>query len=365
MRLKLNKSQEQVELIQAMASKDSAVAAAAQQAFAALAGKVVQEVIGQAGTASLIFRDMEYAADDNPSIPLDLFYDQAAGYVSIWSQAINGGLASNTIEGVADMKISTYRLDTAINIAKKYIRKARLDVVAKGLERMAQEMLLKQERNAWTVIMRGLAEASTAGTKHTITTSTESVFIPNDLNRLNTLVKRLNMSFANGTPDNKGGGSKITDLFVSYEITEAIRGFAYNPVNNIGSQSTGPITLPEGARSEIWRSGGSSSLWGITIHELAELGTSRKYNSLFAEFATSNVGHGGNFANSDDEIAIGIDLVNDCFIRPVAIDADTGSTVVAEVDDQYVKRADKVGWFCGLTEGRVGIDLRKCVGLVV
>jgi hypothetical protein len=364
MRLKLNSTPEQIELIKAMASKDSAVATAAQEAFAALASKVVMEVIGQAGTASMIYRDMEYAADENPSIPLDLFYDQAAGYVSVWSQALNGGLASNSIEGVADMKLSTYRLDSAINIAKKYIRKSRLNVVAKGLERLSQELLLKQERNAWNVILKALGEASTNNVKHTITSATESVFIPQDLNRLQTLMKRMNMSFANGTPDNKGN-SKVTDLFVSYEITEAIRGYAYNPVNSVGSQSTGPVTLPEGARSEIWRAGGTPSLWGITIHELAELGISRKYNTLFTQYATSSIGHGGDFATADDELLLGFDLVNDAFIRPIAVDADSGSTVVAEVDDQYVKRADKVGWFVSLEEGRVCIDARKCVGLVV
>ena len=70
-------------------------------------------------------------------------------------------MPSSHVEGMSELKIATYRLDSAVSFNKRYARKARLDVVSKAVERMAQEVLVKQERNAWAVIMKGLAEAST------------------------------------------------------------------------------------------------------------------------------------------------------------------------------------------------------------
>ena len=39
---------------------------------------------------------------------------------------------------------------------KKYARKSRLDVVSKAVERMANEVVVKQDRNAWAVAFEGL-----------------------------------------------------------------------------------------------------------------------------------------------------------------------------------------------------------------
>ena len=60
MKLKLKNTPEQVELIRAMGSRDLAVAAEAQQAFAAFIGPVVQKVLLQAGTSGLLNSDLEY-----------------------------------------------------------------------------------------------------------------------------------------------------------------------------------------------------------------------------------------------------------------------------------------------------------------
>ena len=57
--------------------------------------------------------------------------------------------------GNAELKIATYKLDSAVSFLKKYARKSRLDVVSKGIERMANEILVKQDRNAWAVILEG------------------------------------------------------------------------------------------------------------------------------------------------------------------------------------------------------------------
>ena len=150
MKMKLKNTPEQVELIKAMGSKSPEISRPATEAFAAFIGPVVQRVLQQANTASYIYTNVEYDEDDNPSYPLDLFYEQDGKdpYVTIWSQQMAGGLPASQIAGNAELKISTYKLDTAISFLKKYARKSRLDVVSKGIERMANEILVKQDRNA-------------------------------------------------------------------------------------------------------------------------------------------------------------------------------------------------------------------------
>ena len=91
MKLKLKNTPEQVELIKAMGSKDPAVAREAQEAFAAFLGPVIQKVLYTAGTASQIFVDSQFDEDDSPSYPLDLYYGEGDGYVTVWRQHMAGG----------------------------------------------------------------------------------------------------------------------------------------------------------------------------------------------------------------------------------------------------------------------------------
>ena len=365
MKLKLKNTPEQVELIKAMGSKDPAVARAASEAFAAFIGPVVQKVLGQLGTASLIYTDNEFDEDDNPSIPLDLYHNEGVGHVSVWSQNVAGGFPTSELTGLSELKIATYRLDSAVSFLKRYARRARLDVVSKAAERMAQEVLVKQERNAWAVVLKALAEASTQSLKHIVASGTADAFVVGDLNRLMTRIKRINSSFANGsTADSKG----LTDLFISPEIMQEIRGFAYNPINDKGNASFSGMGLPEGVREEIYRSAGTSEIYGVTMHELLELGVSKKYNVLFGELA-SGLGHvdagDSAFNSANDEILVGLDLSREAFIRPVARQSESGGTFTAMPDDQFVARAEKLGFYGYLEEGRVCVDARAVAGIVV
>ena len=143
-----------------------------------------------------------------------------------------GGLPSSQVAGTQELKISTYRLDSAVSFLKKYARKGRLDVISKAIERMGQEILVKQERNAWAVLLKALAEGKgnggSAGDHIVDGTGSTGPFTVESLNQLITKMKRLNKSFAGGTAASTYSEG-VTDLFVSPEIKQDIRAMAYQP----------------------------------------------------------------------------------------------------------------------------------------
>jgi len=363
MKIKLKNTPEQVELVKAMGSRDASVAREASEAFAAFIGPVVSKVLMAAGTASTIYSDAPYDEDDNPSLPLDLWHDAGQDYVTVWSQGVAGGLPSSSVEGFNELKVSTYRLDSAVSFLKRYARRGRLDVVSKAVERMSNEVLVKQERNAWAVVLKALAEARTNGLTgglinkgHIIGANTPGSFTLSDLNNLMTLVKRINTSYA-GTSTSDSYG--LTDLFVSPEIKADIRAFAYQPFTTSSSPTEG-TNLPDSIREEIYRNAGAESIYGVTIHELVELGVNAKYNALFDAFKGDYT-----FSSNSNELAIGLDLSKEAFIRPVARQAESGGTFTVLPDDQFVSRSEKTGFYGSLEEGRVCIDGRAIVGIKI
>lgn len=370
MKIQFDKNPEQVELIKALASDNKTVAMEAQEAFAAFISSVVQQVLLQAGTASMIYRDVEFDDEDSPSIPLDLYYGLGEGTINVWSQTVGGGLPTNFVQGMQEMKVNTYRLDSAISMDKRYVRRARLDVVAAGLERMANEILVKQERNAWAVILKLLADAQTAGSRHILkSTATGNVFQLDDVNRLWTLVRRLNAAYTGGTPQALQSRG-LTDLYVSPEVKAQIRSFAYQPMNTRGSNGTATsatngVALPDSVREDIYRAAGTQEIFGVTINEMLELGVNRKYTQLFNTFGAGVTYDGITYDVAADDLVIGIDASRNAFLRPVAIQSESRGQVKVLPDDQFLARSQKVGFYSFVEEGRVAVDARAAVGLII
>ena len=383
MKLQLKNTPEQVELIKAIGSRDQNVAREASEAFAAFLGPVIEKVLLTAGTASQIYVDSAFDEDDSPSYPLDLYHGEGAGHVTVWSQHMAGGLPTSQVEGMQEIKIATYRLDSAVSFNKRYARRARLDVISKAIERMANEVLIKQERNAWAVILKALADAETTpqvgGTamKHVIQANALGAFGLQDLNNLMTHVKRLNESFSGNTPI-APYSTGLTDLYVSPEVKAMIRAFAYNPMY---TDTDTTQALPDNVREEIYRNAGMQSIYGVNIVELVEFGAGRKYNTLWNSLLGSNL-----TALTDDvdpgaattawnaanhELVMGIDNSRGAFIRPVSRGHDYGSgggTFTALPDEQfnaYGSRVEKTGFYGFLEEGRICIDARAILGLIV
>ena len=362
MKITLKNTPEQIELVKAMASRNRDVAYEAQTALAEFIGPVLAEVVNQAPVLSNLFTTLQYNADDNPSIPLDLYFDVAdEDYIQVYSQSRAGGLpTSEVLPTSSELKIATYSLDSAVSFDRRYAAKSRMDVVAKTMTRVAQEILLKQNTISANVVMTALANATTNSIAHAFPSATQNTFTLADLNALLTKSKRINTSFAGGTPDS-GIAKGVTDILVSPEIVESLRAIAYNPL------SAG-IANADVIAEEAYSAAGAPSFYGINVIELVEFGANAKFSQIFeaaGTAASATPGHGGTAFASDDELVVGIDRSRESLVRPVAVDAENGGEFNLIADDQYSIRQNKIGYFGSLEEGRVVIDNRALLGVVV
>jgi hypothetical protein len=372
MKITLNRTPEQVKLVQDLASKNKLVAEAAREALAAFMGPVIQKVINNSSTAAMIYTDLEFDQNTEASIPLDTYYGVGAGQFSVWSQSMAGGLPSNFASGVGELKVQTYNLSSAVSMLKKYAEQSRLDVVSATLTRLGQEILLKQNLNGWLVALSALAGAVTLTKAHTFRAATAGVLDLDTLSKLKTRAKRINASFANGTPD-PANANGLTDLFLSPEMTEQIRAIAYNPQNTRGIPDSNESTVlgaPESIRQEIFRNGGTTELYGITFHELNELGVGYSYNDIArAAFGSTSVtdsaGANGATFSGTEQILVGVDMSRQGLIRPVEVSGEGRGQLVVSPDDQFVTRAKKLGFVAEVNEGRVVVDSRSLQGLLI
>lgn len=363
MKITLKNTPEQIELVKAMASRNRDVAYEAQTALAEFIGPVLAEVINNAPALSNLFTTLQYNADDNPSIPLDLYFDVSdEDYVQVFSQSRAGGLpTSEVLPTSAELKIATYSLDSAVSFDRRYAAKSRMDVVAKTMTRVAQEILLKQNTISANVIMKALAEASTNGNTHVIGSQAAGRFTLADLNALSTRSKRIVTSFAGGTPDARQGRG-LTDIICSPEIVEELRAIAYNPINTKaapGAEANSNVQTANVIAEEAYRAAGAPEFYGINVIELNEFGVDQKFNAIYG------AADGGAFDATTDEVVVGIDRSRESLVRPVAVDSENGAEFNLIADDQYSIRQNKIGYFGGLEEGRVVIDNRALVGVTV
>jgi len=368
MKISLKRTPEQIELIKAMASKNRSVAYEAQVALAEFIGPVIAEVINNAPVLSNLFTPLQFNSEDNPSIPLDLYYDVTdEDYVQVYSNSVAGGLPQNqVVPTVSELKVATYSLDTAVSFDRRYAAKSRMDVVSKTFTRMAQEILLKQEKTSANLIMGAVAGATTNGKDHVFRATSDGSFLLDDFNELITRGKRINTAWNKGTPE--GGRRGITDIMVSPEAVKALREMSYNPINTKGTDS---IAGTDSVRESVFNAGGGlPDFYGISIMEVNELGVGQKFNTIFdtvagaTSYTKADGTAGAVFDGAADEIMIGLDRGRDALIKAIAVDEENGSEFQMIADDQYSIRQNKIGWFGGLEEGRMVLDNRALAGIV-
>lgn len=379
MKITFKETPEQLELIAKMGSKNVVEAAQAQEIFAQLLSPTIGQVFNQADTTKMFFKELSFREDEDPTFPIEPFLDLTQDTLSVWSQGMPGGLATNQVfHAIQEIRFVTYKLDSAISYLAKYARQTRLPIIAKYMERMIQTILVKCQNMAWQVLFTALANATHNGRPHVFAASTAGQYSLKDYNQLLTYFKRLNRSWVGGTP--VGGATRPTDIVVSPEIMEQFRAMAYQPINNVAvnnitaTAATPFITLPEEERRNIFNTAGVPEFFGINVIELLELGVNQPYNALFANAignvtipfvdptnTTSNV----TFNAGTNQLVLVVDNTKDYAWKAIATDGDSGSAFTLQPDNQFVQRSGKIGFYGSVQEGRLVLDTRPMAGLVV
>ena len=370
MKITLKRTEEQVELVKAMASRNREVAYEAQQALAEFIGPVLAEVVNQAPTLSNLFTNFQFNEMDSPSIPLDLYYDiTAPDYVKVYSTTVPGGLPTNTVTPTSqEMKFSTYRLDTAVDFDKRYAAKSRMDVVGKTFTRIAQEIMLRQEATSANLIMGALKGATTNGKSHLLKKDAGDTLNLADFNELLTLAKRINTAWTGSAPE--GGRIKgITDLIMSPEQVEGLRALAYQPVHTHNSNTAGNadavIPATDSMREAIYNNAGIPEFYGISIMEINELGENDTTAKATPDSKNQKFTKVFNALDSTEEVRdliVGLDRSRESLFRAVAVDSETGAELNLVADDQYSVRQSKIGYYGAMEEGRMILDDRVLTG---
>ena len=370
MKITIKRTEDQLALVRAMASSNREESYEAQAAVASLIGPVVNEVINNATTIGNLFSTMTYEWDDNPSLPLDLFHDITdEDYIQIYSQQVAGGLPYNQVfPAHNELKFNTYAIDSALAFDRKYARKARVDVVSKTF-------------TAFNVLASALIKGNGTTNKRIISSNNQGRIILDDLNRLITKSKRINSSWAGGTPVG-GANVGVTDLMVSPEMVEKLRSMSYNPINTEGGARTAgssntstesAVSAPESLRETLYSGAGLPNFYGINIIEVLDMGIEQRFNKIALAIDAgdaSTVTSGGQGSSPDagfsstDELLLGIDRSKESLIRPVVLDEGASDAFNVQVDDQFSVRQEKIGWFGKIEEGRLCIDDKALVGIV-
>jgi hypothetical protein len=143
---------------------------------------------------------------------------------------------------------------------------------------------------------------------------------------------------------------------------------AYNPINTkgaggaalVGTQpNSNGIAAPDEMRMALYNSAGLPEFYGVSIMVINELGKGQKYNTIF------DTVYGGSFDGATQEIAVGLDRGRESLIRATAIDSENGAEFNLIADDQYSIRQNKIGYFGSLEEGRMVLDNRALLGVIV
>jgi len=376
-RIQIDQTPEQLDLVKRMGSRNKTESMAAAEAVAAVMSQPILQVIEQANTVANFYTTIGYSAGTPSNLLLDDYFDiRQQNFLSVWTQSQPGGTAMNFVQGATELYVQTYPLYTEITMNKNYLRAGQLNHLANGLTRLVQEVLLLQQTNAAFVLFNSLAGARIDGTTSTATSNlpidrvaTANVFQMDDFNDMLIGYDRTTASWVGGTPVNED--REITDILGSPEWMGQIRSMTYQPQNtragSLATQGATAIAAPDSVREAAWRGAGVPTLFDKTLHKVYEMGvgSNRAFNQIFATAAGSTAypGYGQGFGGgstaqfdvNSEEIVLGLNA-NMFDLARLRMNEEGGELSLTA--EEYATREEKVGFYGGLREGYVSVEGR-------
>ena len=377
LKIKFERTPEQLDLVKRMGSKNKTESMAAAEALAAVMTQPILQVIEQAPVITNLYQTLTYSAGQASTIPLDPYFDvRARNFLNVWTQSQPGGSSQNFNDGATELWVQTIPMVSEVSANKNQLRAGNLDYLAAYLTRLVQEVLLVQETNAAFTLFNSLAGARIDGNGGNnvtnnltaVRSTTAGVWQLDDWNNVEIGYDRSTASWVGGTPVNDL--RSITDLLGSPEWMGQIRSIAYQPQTTrqgaVTVQGGSSIAAPEAVREEIFRGGGIPTLFGVDLHKVYEMGVGRPYNAVYSTAigATALPGNGAGFGGGNtstfnsatEQVVVGLNTAMFDLVKLSMVEANSEFSLVA--DDQYTLRQDRVGFIGQQTCGFVSVEGR-------
>jgi hypothetical protein len=260
--------------------------------------------------------------------PIDLLNPGQEDDFVAYTNPGHGRIPEKTVEGDY-LTIPTYGITSSIDFLLRYARDAGYDVVGRALQVMRDGFVRKLNNDGWATLIAAAADRNI-------------VVYDADANG-SQFTKRLVSLMRSVMARNAGGNSaslrkgRLTDLYMSVEGHEDIRNWNADQVDEV-------------TRREIYamQDGQVSRIFGVTLHEMYELGVDQEYQLFFEDVL------GGTLPAGDTEIVVGIDNQNPSFLMPIREELSVHA-------DPNLHRSQKQGYYGWMENGFGVLDNRDVI----
>lgn len=325
----LYNDQHLADFLRSTASAEPTQRSTALTQFLGTLGPVIRQGAMDGDNVAGIFSMVTLPPGVSPEFPVDFITPGSEGEFRAFTNPGKGKPPALVVSGdkitLAD-KGNILRVEYDL----QYARNARWDVVGRLVEAHMAGFVKTRNDDCWHTILASVADR---GVVVYDSAATQGVFTKKLFSLARCSMAR--NSGGNASSIKKG---RLTDVYLSCEGIEEILNWNLDQV-------------PESVRSQLYSmSGGDNTtldILKVRLHEMYELGTNQEYQSYYLNRL------GGQLATSDDELAIGLDLVNrDSFIFAV--------TQPLEVFEDPALHASQKGGFYGWERYAVGaLDSRR------
>jgi len=238
-------------------------------------------------TVGNIFSREDLEPDAAPKYPLDFVGPSGERNYYAFRIADEGAIPDRLVKG-DEVTVDTFQLGNAVSWKLQYARVARWPMVERALKIFRDGFVAKVNDEGWRVILRAIGNRY--DTQYSQVTG--SAFTLGLLSDMQLKMKR-GIDFAR---------NELTDLYVSSEVMKDIRDFATTTSIDYLTRREifQAVPRPDGNGGEVI----IPTIYGVSIHELKQLGNGRDYNTTFNSLNTNLSG----FDTTTDEVVVGLDL---------------------------------------------------------
>lgn len=323
-------SDEFLSLYKKTGNDDQNVAYAAQRQFAKALETPLRKGVLSGNVLGDIFETIPVEPGASTEYPLDMISPGLEGEHVAYTNPGHGRIPERAVESDYVM-IPTYSITSSIDYLLRYAREARWDVAGRAAQVMEAGFVKKMNDDGWHTLLA-------AGVDRNILVydgdATAGLFSKRLVSLMQTVMRR--NAGGNTGSSNRG---RLTDLYVSPEALEDVRNWGLDQISDID-------------RSRIYNTSGEgpvTNIFGVTLHDLDELGEGQEYQQFFLN------GLGGAVEVSDLELVVGLDQgTSDSFIMPM-------KQALQVFEDPTLHRQQRVGYYGWAELGFGVLDNRRII----